>query len=59
LFESENVEDLAEKLEILMGNEELRKQFGKAGQERAEREFSRDVYFKKLCKFYGEIIEKR
>lgn len=59
LFKSESVEALANNLELLLRNEPLRKQLGQAGRERARKEFSGEVYFRKLHTFYDQILEKR
>ena len=58
LFETENADDLAEKLDLLMGNEELRKKLGKAGEIRAKQEFAKSIYFENITNFYNEVLEK-
>jgi len=58
LFRSEDVHDLAVKLELLISSPELRKQMGSAGRERAIREFNSTVYFKNLFDFYSELLTK-
>jgi len=58
LVEPRNINDLAEKLDLLMGNEELRRKLGKAGEIRAKKEFTKDVYFSNLTNFYNEVLEK-
>jgi len=56
LVEPGNVEDLAEKLDMLMGDADLRKKMGLAGKERVRKEFSREVYFENLISFYDEVL---
>lgn len=58
LFESENVDDLAEKLEVLMSNPELREKLGKNGEAMAKNGFTREKYFKNLEKFYMDVLRK-
>jgi len=57
LFEPENVEDLADKLERLISDAGLRKRLGDAGKRRAEEEFSEEKYFENLIAFYRKVIE--
>lgn len=52
-----DVNDLAEKLDMLMGDPELRKRLGAAAKERVSREFTQEIYFQNLNKFYKEILE--
>jgi glycosyltransferase involved in cell wall biosynthesis len=52
-----DADDLAEKLDMLMGNPELRKRMGQAGKARVTREFTREIYFDNLLKFYKEVLE--
>jgi len=58
LFETENADDLAEKLDMLMSNEDLRRKLGKAGETRAKQEFTKSKYFNNLINFYNEVLEK-
>lgn len=58
LFEPENVDDLAEKLDILMSNPDLRYRLGKAGEIRARKEFTKEEYIKNLTNFYNKVLEK-
>lgn len=56
LFEPENVEDLTNKLNLLMSNPELRQKLGKAGEIRARKEFSEDIYIKNIDDFYNSVL---
>lgn len=56
LFESENVKDLADKLEIIINNPELRKRFGNAGRQRALRDFSYERYINNITNFYNDVL---
>ncbi len=56
LVEAENVEELAEKIDLLMGNDGLRKKFGAAAAVRADREFSVESYVQLTCAFYQQVI---
>ena len=58
LFESENVNDLASKLDLLMSDEQLRKKMGNAGARRAKEEFTEEHYIKNVIDFYNSVIEK-
>lgn len=47
LIEDGNLEEFANKLQILMQNENLRKEFGKNAKEKIQKEFSKEVIMKK------------
>lgn len=57
LFEPGNSKDLARKLRFLWENSELCQQMGKAAREKALRDYSEDVYYKKLMAVYKNAIE--
>ena len=57
LFEPGNVEDLADKMKLLWENPDLCRQMGEAGREKAIREYSEDVYYKRLMAVYKKAIE--
>jgi len=56
LFESENVEDLAAKLSLLMGDERYRKKIAEAGFKRVANDFSGEKYFEQCASFYRDVI---
>lgn len=56
LFESENIEDLSRKLSLLMGDDSLRKRLGEAAGNRAQSEFSQEVFFANKLKFYSDVV---
>lgn len=56
LFESENIEELAEKVILLLRDEELRVKMGEAGRERA-REFTWERSAEMTVEVYKEVIE--
>ena len=56
LFEKESVPGLASKLDLLMGDGELRRRLGDNGRQRALRQFTREVYFQSLVDFYNTIL---
>ncbi len=58
LFEPENADDLAEKLNMLMSNPDLRRKLGKAGEIRARQEFTKEQYVRNLTNFYNKVLEK-
>jgi glycosyltransferase involved in cell wall biosynthesis len=58
LFETENADDLAEKMDTLMSNEDLRRKLGKAGETRAKKEFTKSKSYDSLTNFYNEVLEK-
>lgn len=58
LFESENVNDLAEKLRSLLLSDELRKKYGTEAKRRYLNEFTQDNYFNSLTSFYSNILCK-
>lgn len=50
---------MAEKLEILINNPELRRRMGKAGRQKYEREFTLEIFEQRLKSTLQQIIEKR
>lgn len=56
LFENQNVKELQEKLELLIKNKDLRKEFGKNARELIEKKFSVEVMVSKTEKLYKEIL---
>lgn len=56
-FEPGNSEDLANKMKLLWGNPKLCRQMGRAGREKAIREYSEDVYYRRLMAVYEMAIE--
>lgn len=58
LFTPGDAVDLAAKLDLLMGDPELRRSLGRRGGERARAEFTSEAYFSKLSLFYQEVISK-
>ena len=57
LVEPENVDDLANKLDLLMGSKELRKTMGEAGARRAREEFTEERYIENVISFYKAVIQ--
>jgi glycosyltransferase involved in cell wall biosynthesis len=57
LFEPGNAEDLAEKMQLLWGSPNMCRQMGMAGREKAIREYSEDVYYKRLMVVYKKAIQ--
>ena len=57
LVEPGNIDDPAEKLPMLMSNQELRQRLGKAGEIRAKKEFTKSIYFENLTNFYNEVLK--
>ena len=56
LFEPGNSEELAEKMKLLWENQDLCRQMGQAGREKAIREYSDDIYHKRLIEVYDKAI---
>ena len=52
LFESEDVQDLADKLKIILSNPQLRDQIGKAGFETVQNKYSLECYLKNVDKMF-------
>ena len=52
---SRDSEQLAAALAKLLANEQLRKQYGKAGRSRIEAEFDENIVFERLTKFYQQL----
>jgi len=57
LFEPGNIKELIIKIQLLWNNPSLCLKMGMAGREKAIREFSEDVYYKRLMKIYKKAIE--
>lgn len=58
LFKAGDAEDLADKLDRLMGDPDLRRQLGVAGRLRSVSEFTADRYFRRLFDFYGRVLRQ-
>ena len=56
LIPIKDVEALKEKLQLLIDNPDLRQKMGKAGREKAEREFSLDIVIEKHLSIYDELV---
>ncbi len=57
LFQPGNSVDLAEKINNLWSHPDLCQQMGQAGREKAIREYSEDVYYRRLMDVYKKAIE--
>lgn len=57
LFESGNIEQLAERLDRLMSDGDLRARMGRAGRERALKEFTLDHYLERIGEFYRDVLD--
>jgi glycosyltransferase involved in cell wall biosynthesis len=58
LFEPGNVEELAHKIRLLWDNPHLCRQMGEAGRRKASREFSEEVYYRRLMAIYDQAIQR-
>ncbi len=58
LVEPRNSKDLAEKLEILIKDKNLRKKFGKASREKIVKEFDEKIIINKYLKIYNQTTER-
>ncbi|HKP97272.1 MAG TPA: glycosyltransferase family 4 protein [Fibrobacteria bacterium] len=58
LFQAGNADDLAAKLDLLMGDAALRKSLGMAGRMRSIGEFNANHYFRRLLDFYGRVLRQ-
>ena len=56
LFENQSFESLAQKIEFLMNDADLRKKVAKAGQEKCEEMFSNEKQFVKLKEILEELV---
>lgn len=59
LFESENVDELAARLEALMSDADLRGRLATAAHRRAETDFSPDAYLARYCELIESILSLR
>lgn len=58
LFENENIEELREKIKILLKDNELLKRFKEKAFDYATKNFTSEIMAEKTIKFYNKIIEK-
>lgn len=58
LVEPENVEQLAEKMSLLMANAQLRKKFGVAAKKRANVEFTEARYVENILSFIKDVVSE-
>jgi rhamnosyl/mannosyltransferase len=56
LFPPNNALRLAEAIQYLLENENVRKKFGQEGKQRIAENFSSEIIVKRICKLYGEMI---
>ncbi|WP_345992900.1 glycosyltransferase family 4 protein [Sulfurimonas sp. HSL-1716] len=56
LFENQNYEDLAKKIEMLVGDIHLKENLAKAGQEKCQEKFSNEKQFVKLKSILEEMV---
>jgi len=56
LFEMGNVAELAEKMELLAGDAELRDQMGRAARSKLEQEYSLAEHNRQLLSIYSELL---
>ncbi|MCK9502376.1 MAG: glycosyltransferase [Lascolabacillus sp.] len=56
LVEPENVDELASKMSLLMGDKSLRERIGFAAALRAKNEFSEDCYIRNTMQFYKNVV---
>ena len=59
LFEMGNVQKLADKMRVLAKNSKLRRNMGREGRKKVEKEYSLDAHCAKLMKIYEELLSKR
>lgn len=59
LIENNNIKQFAEKINILLDNEELAKEMGAKGRKRVEENYNSPVIIKQLESFYTEILNDR
>lgn len=57
LFEPGNAEELAQKIRLLWDDPDLCRRMGRAGREKAQREYSEDVYYERLTAAYARAME--
>ena len=58
LVQQKNAEQLADKLEILIKDKSLREQMGRAGREKFMKEYTLEIFEKRIASIITEIIEK-
>jgi glycosyltransferase involved in cell wall biosynthesis len=58
IFEEKNVDDLKEKIELLMNNKNLALELARKGLERVKEKYTHEVIAKETYKVYKELLEK-
>jgi len=56
LFESGNVDDLAEKINYLLDNKNLAVKMGKNARKKVEEEYNEEVHYKRLTEAYKDVL---
>ena len=56
LFQPNSIEDLSEKMKLLWENPTLCREMGRAGREKAMREYNSDSYYTRLMSIYKEAV---
>ena len=56
LFEYNNVQELAEKINYLFDNKDIAKEFGDNAKELARQEFTKEKYYDELMKIYNKLV---
>ena len=56
LFEAGNAADLAEKMRFLLDRPELCREWGRNGQRKLRKEFSRESHYGRLMEIYGSVL---
>jgi len=56
LFKPGNVDDLADKMKLLITNSKLRRKMGEEGRKRVMKDFTEDNYIRNLRNFYDRVI---
>ncbi len=59
LFEYNNVQELAEKINYLFDNRDIAKEFGDNAKELAKQEFSKEKYYDELMKIYNNVSKDK
>ena len=55
----QSAEELASAMNLLLADEHLRTQYGRAARRRVEREFSADVMTQRTLELYHEVLDRR
>lgn len=59
LYNTDNTEELASKMELLFNNNELCEKFGKASKKLAKEKYDKDIYYNNIINIYKNLLREK